>query len=132
MGPAYIQYCMNICLSQKCIPTQFVNCSKKGSYELESKQQSTVLYGCFEMSQIQQKLLAQEALPSKFYFFGKTGHVSIVPLEQRRTINPEWYETIRFPRNQENQLPKTNHFSPGQCELSHIGSNNCIFEHSKH
>ena len=33
-----------------------------------------------------------------------------------------------FPRNQENQPPKTDHSSPLQCELSHIGSNNCIFE----
>ena len=36
-------------------------------------------------------------------------------------------------RNQENQPPKTDQSSPRQCELSlHIGSNNCIFEHSKH
>ena len=34
-----------------------------------------------------------------------------------------------LPRNQENQ---PDHSSPQQCELSHIGSNNCIFEHSKH
>ena len=30
-------------------------------------------------------------------FFGKTGHVAIVPLEQRRTINSEWCTTICLP-----------------------------------
>ena len=37
-----------------------------------------------------------------------------------------------LPRNQENQSLKTDYSSPRQCELSHISSNNCIFEHSKH
>ena len=27
-------------------------------------------------------------------FFGKTGHVAIVPLEQRRTVNSKWQTTI--------------------------------------
>ena len=30
-------------------------------------------------------------------FFGKTGHVAIVPLEQRRTVNSECYTTICLP-----------------------------------
>ena len=30
-------------------------------------------------------------------FFGKTGHVSIALLEQRRTVNTEWYTTIFLP-----------------------------------
>ena len=30
-------------------------------------------------------------------FFGKTGHVANVPLEQRRTVNSEWYTTIYLP-----------------------------------
>ena len=30
-------------------------------------------------------------------FFGKTGHVAIVPLEQCRTVNSEWYTTICLP-----------------------------------
>ena len=42
------------------------------------------------------------------------------------------YNNSCLRRNQENQSPKTDHFSPRQCDLSHIGSNNCIFEHSKH
>ena len=69
-------------------------------------------------------------------FFGKSGHVAIVPLEHCRTVNSEWYTIICLPvvcpRNQENQPPKTDHSSPRQCELSYIGSNNCIFEYSKH
>ena len=30
-------------------------------------------------------------------FFGETGHVAIVPLEQRRTVNSEWYTTLSLP-----------------------------------
>ena len=30
-------------------------------------------------------------------FFGNTGHVAIVPLEQRRTVNSEWYTIIYLP-----------------------------------
>ena len=30
-------------------------------------------------------------------FFDKTGHVAMVPLEQRRTVNSEWYTTICLP-----------------------------------
>ena len=51
------------------------------------------------------------------------------------SVNSEWYTTIClsvvFQRNQENPTPKTDHSSPRQCELSHIFSKNCIFEHSK-
>ena len=30
-------------------------------------------------------------------FFGKTEYVAIVPLEQRRNVNSEWYTTICLP-----------------------------------
>ena len=33
----------------------------------------------------------------KHCFSGKTGHVATVPLEQRRTVNSEWYTTIFLP-----------------------------------
>ena len=43
--------------------------------------------------------------------FGKTGHVAIVPVEQRRTVNSERYTTICLPvvfqERKENQPPKT-------------------------
>ena len=69
------------------------------------------------------------------YFSGKTGHSAIVPQEQRRTVNSEWHNHLFascLPRNQKNQPKKTAHYSSRYCELSHIGLNNCIFEHSKH
>ena len=34
---------------------------------------------------------------STSFFYAKTGHVAIVPLEQRRTVNCEWYATICLP-----------------------------------
>ena len=40
------------------------------------------------------------------YFFRKTGHVAIVPLEQRRTNKSEWYPTICWPVQ---EIRKTNH-----------------------
>ena len=48
------------------------------------------------MSQIQQKLLAHEALLCKWspVFSKKNGLIVIVPLGQRRTVNSEWYTTI--------------------------------------
>ena len=63
-------------------------------------------------------------------FFRKTGHVAIVPLEQRRTVNSKCYTTICLLPVVFQEIKKTNHSSLRQCELSHIGSNNCIFEHS--
>lgn len=64
-------------------------------------------------------------------FFGKTEHIATVPLEQYRIANSDWYKTICFPWNQENQPSKTYPFSPRQCKHSHICSNKSIFEHAK-
>ena len=64
---------------------------------------SSRLYGCFKMSQIQQQLLAHEALPSKWpsFFFRKNWTCRnlsyVVSLEQRRTVNSDWYTTICLP-----------------------------------
>ena len=57
------------------------------------------LYGCFKISQSQQTLLAQASTSKQMIacFFGKPGHVAIVPLEQRRTVNSVWYTTICLP-----------------------------------
>ena len=115
---------------------QVINC---GFTLMSPKVNSSRLYGCFKMKQIQQKFPAHEALPSKWspLFFRKIGHVAIVPLEQEQN-NKFWVVhnhlfAYCLPRNQENQpKPKTDHSSPQQCELSHTGSNNCIFEHSNH
>ena len=43
-----------------------------------------------------------------FCFFGKIEHVAIVPLEQRRTVNSEWYTTICLPVVLQ-EIRKTNH-----------------------
>ena len=98
MGPAYIQYCMNIWQSKKfffvgshticqSLQKRLVSlgrkkCSKntiamlrntsitswqvmnRGFTRISPKVNSSRLYGCFKMKQIQQKLLAHEALPS--------------------------------------------------------------------
>ena len=52
---------------------------------------------CFKRSQIQQKLLAPEALRSKRSPVFSDKLDAIVPLEQRRTISSKWYTTICLP-----------------------------------
>ena len=60
-------------------------------------------------------------------FFGKTGPVTTLPLEHRRTVNSKWYTTIFLLRRiSKNEQEKTNHCSPWQCELAHIGSNQAL------
>ena len=63
-------------------------------------------------------------------FFRKTSHVATVILGQRCTVNYEWYTTIIW-RKLINEQEKTNH-RPWQCELSHIGSNQRLFDPTKH
>ena len=43
-------------------------------------------------------------------FFGCTEHVATIPLENRRTVNAEWYTTIYLPEVRQNQekQPKQN------------------------
>jgi histone-lysine N-methyltransferase SETMAR len=102
------------------------------AYEPETKQQLTVWVFQNEAKPTKVARARSTSKQMVACFFGKSGHVATVPLEHRRTVNSEWYTTICFGRNQENQPPKTDHSSSRQCELSHIGSNKCIFEHSKH
>ena len=79
------------------------------AYEPECKQQSTV------------RMFQDEPNPTKFararstskqmiacFFEKKTGNVAIVPLEQRRTVNSEWYTTICLPVVFQ-EIRKTNH-----------------------
>ena len=71
------------------------------AYEPESKQQSTVWV--FQDEPNPTKVARARSTSSKwsrvffFFFFWKTGHVAIVPLEQRKTVNSEWYTTIYLP-----------------------------------
>ena len=70
----------------------------RGFTSMSPKINSSRLYGCFKMSQIQQKLLASKHFQSNDrLFFRQTGHDAILPLEQSRTVNSEWYTTIFSP-----------------------------------
>ena len=67
------------------------------SYEPESKQQSTVWV--FQDEPNPTKVVRARSTSKKMvaYFFGKTGHIATVPLEDRRTVNSDWYTTICLP-----------------------------------
>ena len=66
---------------------------------MSPKVNSNRLYGCFKISQIQQKLQSTRSTSKQMiaFCFQKTGHVAIVPLEQRSAVNSEWYTTICLP-----------------------------------
>ena len=66
-------------------------------YEPESKQQSTVLV--FQDEPNSTKVVSTRSTSKQMIacFFGKTGHVAIVSLEQRRTVNSGWYTSICLP-----------------------------------
>lgn len=68
------------------------------AYEPESKQQSTVWV--FQGEPNPTKVVRARSTSKQMVacFFGKTGHVLTVPLEQRRTVNSEWYTTICLPK----------------------------------
>lgn len=68
------------------------------AYEPESKQQSTVWV--FQGEPNPTKVVRARSTSKQMVacFFGKTGHVATVPLEQRRTVNSEWYTTICLPK----------------------------------
>lgn len=67
------------------------------SYEPETKQQSTVWV--FEGENNPTKVVRSRSVSKKMIacFFSKTGHVATVALEDRRTVNAEWYSTICLP-----------------------------------
>ena len=67
------------------------------AYEPESKQQSTVWVFQDEPNPTKVARARSTSKQMIACFFGKTGHVAIVPLEQRRTVNSEWYTTICLP-----------------------------------
>lgn len=67
------------------------------AYEPETKQQSTVWV--FQDEPNPTKVVRQRSTSKQMVacFFGITGHVATVALEQRRTVNSEWYTTICLP-----------------------------------
>ena len=66
---------------------------------MSPKVNSSLLYGCFKRSQnltkVDRAISNSKQMIARF--FGKTGHVAIVPPEQPRTVNSEWYTTICLP-----------------------------------
>ena len=77
------------------------------AYEPERKQQSTVWV--FQDEPNPTKVVRARSTSKQMVacFFGKTGHVATVPLEERRTVNSEWYTTICLPEVF-GQIRKTN------------------------
>ena len=67
------------------------------SYELESRQQSTVWLFQYEPNTTKVACAQSTSKQMNACFFRKTGHVEIVTLEQRRTVNSKWYTTICLP-----------------------------------
>lgn len=67
------------------------------AYEPETKQQSTVWV--FQDEPKPTKVLRVRSTSKQMIacFFGITGHVATVTLEQRKTVNSEWYTTICLP-----------------------------------
>jgi [histone H3]-lysine36 N-dimethyltransferase SETMAR len=67
------------------------------SYEPETKQQSTVWV--FQDEAKPTKVVRSRSVSKKMIacFVSKTGHVASIPLEDRRTVNAEWYTTICLP-----------------------------------
>ena len=64
------------------------------AYESESKQLSTVWVFQGEPNPTKVPRTRSTSKQTIACFFGKTGHVAIVPLEQSRTVNFVWYTTI--------------------------------------
>ncbi|GFS39038.1 hypothetical protein NPIL_552311, partial [Nephila pilipes] len=67
------------------------------AYEPETKQQSTVWV--FQDEAKPTKVVRGRSTSKQMIacFFGINGHVATVALEQRRTVNSEWYTTICLP-----------------------------------
>lgn len=67
------------------------------AYEPETKQQSTVWVFQDEPNPTKVRRARSTSKQMVACFFGKTGHVATVPLQERKTVNSEWYTTICLP-----------------------------------
>ncbi|XP_011051046.1 PREDICTED: uncharacterized protein LOC105144077 [Acromyrmex echinatior] len=65
------------------------------------------IFEYFKMNRNQQKLFVHAAKQMIARFFSYTGHVATVALEDRRTVNTDWYTTIYLPEII-NELRRTN------------------------
>lgn len=80
------------------------------SYDPETKQQSTVWM--FEDEVPPTKVVRGKSTSKKMVaiFFRRAGLIAAVPLEERRTVNAEWYSTVCLPKvftELENERPHT-------------------------
>ena len=75
-------------------------------FRMSPKVNNNPLFGYFKMNRNQQKLF-HAVLPMIACFFGYTGHVTTVALEDRKTVNTDWYTTICLPEII-NELRRTN------------------------
>ena len=60
-------------------------------YDLESKMQSVVWLFPDESPPQKLKILCSAQKKMVAYFFGKSGHVPTISLEDRRTVTADWY-----------------------------------------
>ena len=67
------------------------------AYEPESKQQPIVWVFQDEPNPTEVARARRTYKQMMTCFFGKTRHVAIIPLEQRKTVNSEWYTNICLP-----------------------------------
>lgn len=67
-------------------------------YDPETKQQSTVWV--FQNENLPTKVIRGRSVGKRMVasFFRKNGHVATVPLEDRKTVNSDWYTTICLPK----------------------------------
>ncbi|GFT63323.1 hypothetical protein NPIL_101941 [Nephila pilipes] len=74
------------------------------AYEPETKQQSTVWV--FQDEAKPTKVVRGRSTSKQMIacFFGINGHVATVALEQRRTVNSEWYTTICLPECENSEM----------------------------
>lgn len=81
------------------------------AYEPETKQQSTVWV--FQNEENPTKVTRARSTSKQMVacFFGRNGHVATVPLEDRKTVNSEWYTTICLPEVF-GEIRKNNHRRP--------------------
>jgi len=77
------------------------------SYDPETKQQSTVWV--FPDEPNPTKVVRPQSTSKKMIacFFGLTGHIATIPLEDRKTVNAKWYTEICLPKVMK-EIRKTN------------------------
>lgn len=67
-------------------------------YDPDSKQQSTVWLFPGETPPVKFRRSKSAAKQMIAVFFTKSGHIASVPLEERKTVNSEWYITTCLPK----------------------------------